>query len=127
MQLKSFLIKYSTIFLLFFSGTFLSANTLVIEGVGVKGVKPTFKIAEQKALKSRVLKLDFQQIIAAQKEEKIAPANIEIPLDKLAPKVVIDDVVVFLDGNHSLEGMMVYQGATNPIQPSNRLPIYTPG
>lgn len=128
MRLRPFFVKYATFFLLLFVSTVLSATTLVNEKViGVKGVKPAFEIMEQKASKLTVLKLDFQKIVTSRKEQLTTPVNIEKPLDKLAPRVVIDDVVVFLDGNNSLEGMMVYHGTTNTIQPSNCLSAYSPG
>ncbi len=128
MRLRPFFVKYATFFLLLFVSTVLSATTLVNEKViGVKGVKPAFEIMEQKASKLTVLKLDFQKIVTSRKEQLTTPVNIEKPLDKLAPRVVIDDVVVFLDGNNSLEGMMVYHGATSTIQTSNCLSAYSPG
>jgi len=112
---------------LFFT-TSLSANTLVNEiGKSVKGVKSTFKITVQKTPKSTLIKIDFQKIIVAPKKEMTFPRNTENPLDKLTPKVVIDDVVVFSDNNNSLEGMMVYSGVTTMNQSPNCLLTSSPG
>jgi len=117
-----------TFFLLLSLSTVLSAKTVVKEQeIGVKEVKSTFEITKKAEVKATLLKVDFKKIVAFQKERVIAPKGNEKPVDKLAPKVVIDDVVVFLDGGTSLEGMMVYHGATTIIQPSNCLPTYSPG
>ena len=129
MRLKLFLIKYLPFFLFTFLTIGLSANTMVNEiGIGINGMESTFEIKKNKSLKSLIpLKIDFQKIILLEKRQIITPEIIENPLDKLAPKVVIDDVVVFLDGNNSLEGMIVYHGATTTISSSNCLSTYSPG
>ena len=67
-------------------------------------------------------------MLPLKKETTLTPIDINNPLDKLTPKVVIDDVVVFLDTDIKMEGMMVYNSAiSSPIGQASLLPNYTPG
>ena len=128
MRLSSFIVKYVTFLLLFLGAAILPANTLVIKnGIGVKGVKPTSEMVKQKAINSTILRVDFQKIAPLKKDQRTIPIDSKQPLDNLAPKVVIDDVVVFLDNTNSLEGMVVYHGVASEMQSSNCLPTYAPG
>ncbi len=129
MRLKPFFIKYLTLFLFAGLSISLSANTMVIEKeISVNSVKPTFEININKGLKSMPLRIDFQKILPLEKAIILNPADVKDPLETLKPKVVIDDVVVFLDADMSLEGMMVFNSAiSSPIGQANHLPRYSPG
>ena len=126
MRQTSFFIKYLPLFLFTFLSIALSANSISvinINGVGVNGVKTTFEIKYQKEVQAVHLRIDFQKILPLKKEAILTPIDTDNPLDKLNPKVVIDDVVVFLEADVKMEGMMVYNSATSsPIKSANFLP-----
>lgn len=128
MRLKPFFIKHLTLFLLMGLVISVSANTMVIEKeISVNGVKPTFEINKKKDFKWMPLSIDFQKVLPLEKAVILNATAIKIPSETPQPKVVIDDVVVFLDAGMNLEGMMVYNGHTNLISPSSYLPTHSPG
>lgn len=129
MQKMSFLKKYSLLFLFALLSTSLAANTMVNEyGIGINGVKTTFEIKKEKDFKWMHLSVDFQKILQLKKEAILNSKDTKDGLESLNPKVVIDDVVVFLDADMKMEGMMVYNSATSSaIGQVNHLPTYSPG
>lgn len=131
MRFKPFFINYLPLFLFTVLSFTLSANTITVineNGVGINGRTTTFEIEQQKELKPTSLRIDFQKILPLKKEAILNPVAPKDPLEKLNPKVVIDDVVVFLDADIKMEGMMVYNTTTSsPIGQASFLPNYTPG
>ena len=129
MQQTSFFIKFLLLFLIIGGSITLSANTMVNGyGVGVNGVKATFEIKQSKDLKAIPFSIDFQRTLLLKKDVILNPNDTKDPLEALNPKVVIDDVVVFLDADMKMEGMMVYNSATSsPIGQASFLPNHSPG
>lgn len=127
MQQTSFFIKFLSLFLIIGVSITLSANTMVNGyGVGVNGVKATFEINKKKDLKATPFSIDFQRTLPLKKD--VILNHTKDPLETLNPKVVIDDVVVFLDADMRIEGMMVYNSTTSsPIGQASYLPNHSPG
>ena len=129
MQQTSFFIKFFPLFLILGVSITLSANTMVNGyGVGVNSVKATFEIKKDKDLKAIPFSIDFQKILPLKKEVILSPSDTKDPLETLNPKVVIDDVVVFLNADMKMEEMMVYNSSTSsPIGQASFLPNHSPG
>ena len=129
MRRTSFFIKFFPLFLIIGTSITLSGNTMVNEyGVGVNGVKTTFEIKKYKDLKANPFSIDFQKMLELKEEIILNPKETKDPIEILKSKVVIDDVVVFLDADMKMEGMMVYNTATSsPIGQADYLPSYSPG
>ena len=128
MRLNAFIVKKLSLILLTFLTVSLSANTMVNEnGIGVNSVKTTFEITKNKEVKSICLKVDFNKVISTSYKENYNPADAQIPLETLETKVVIDDVVVFLQEDIEMEGLMVYNNTTNLANTRNHLLTHSPG
>lgn len=127
MRLNYFVVKNLTLFFLLFFSVSSLANTMVSEkGIGINGVKSTFDITKHKEVKSTSIAVDFKKIISIPINEN-GNLRDQTLLETLETKVVVDDVVVFLQEDVEMEGLMVYNNRTNLFNKKNHLPAHSPG